>query len=959
MGILRAQGLIESTAILARPLSLPLNRASLLKVACMSILNILYQLFIGPLELFFEVVFSLSNRIVDNPGLSIVVLSLAMNFLVLPLYRRADAMQAEERDRSLRMKPWVDHIKKTFTGDERFMMLQTYYRQNNYKQTDALKGSVSLLLEIPFFIAAFHFLSNLSLLNGVSFGPIANLGAPDAMIAVNGMSINLLPLLMTTINVVSAAIYMKGFPLSSKVQMYGIAAIFLILLYNSPAGLVFYWTLNNVFSLVKNIFYKLKNPKVVLSALASAVGIAGLVLVLFVYPLATTGLQATAIVFMLLLQIPLIAYFSKKKPCPEHIRPFEEKENGRSFLYCCIFLALLTGLLIPSAVVAASPLEFIDATNFKSPVWYVMNSLLLATGTFVAWFGIFYRLATPSGKRILTVALWIVAGMAVVNYMFFGTGYGNLSPLLQFDTEPSASGIDKLANIAVIAVLAVGMYFIWRKNNRVVRVVSLALCLTITGMSAMNIAGINREVSDAQSAIEAMPHDEPHFALSKTGKNVIVFMLDRAASQYLPAIMNEKPELIEAFSGFTYYPNAVSFGSATNVGSPGLYGGYEYTPENMNARPESSLQEKHDEALKVMPVLFDQNGYDVTVCDPSYAGYSIIPDLSIYKDYPGISAYITMDGHYGVEEFDLASNAELAEAARMRNFFCYGIFKIAPLFLQPTLYNSGAYNAADAITVQKRYGSSVSEGVDSAFMNAFGVLQNLPAITEIADSNTDTFLMMSNDTTHEPMLLSEPDYQPAWSVDNTLYDAEHEKRYDAEGSYVVLSDESQMIHYHANVASLRELGTWFDYLRQNDVFDNTRIIIVSDHGWTLGQDPNMIVWSGEPGAAGSTPFDTSVFNCMLLVKDFDSTEPLKVDDAFMTNADTPALAVAGLIEAPANPFTGQTLDESGKQAPELHLQYAEYWQVNENNGNVFLPGHWFALTGDMHDNSSWAYLGDY
>ena len=130
----------------------------------MIVLTSLYKLLIGPLELFFEVLFSITFRFVRNPGLSIVILSLAMNFLVLPLYRRADAMQEEERDRARRMKPWVDHIKKTFKGDERFMMLQTYYRQNGYKQTDALKGSFSLLLQIPFFIAAYHFLSNLELL---------------------------------------------------------------------------------------------------------------------------------------------------------------------------------------------------------------------------------------------------------------------------------------------------------------------------------------------------------------------------------------------------------------------------------------------------------------------------------------------------------------------------------------------------------------------------------------------------------------------------------------------------------------------------------------------------------------------------------------------------------------------------------------------------------------------------
>lgn len=45
-------------------------------------------------------------------------------------------------------------------------------------------------------------------------------------------------------------------------------------------------------------------------------------------------------------------------------------------------------------------------------------------------------------------------------------------------------------------------------------------------------------------------------------------MLDRAMGQYVPYIFNEKPELKEQFSGFTYYSNVISFGGQTNFGAP-------------------------------------------------------------------------------------------------------------------------------------------------------------------------------------------------------------------------------------------------------------------------------------------------------------------------------------------------------------------------------------------------------
>lgn len=147
------------------------------------ILDILHRLIFGPLELLFDTVYTVGYRITGNSGLSIILLSLVMNLLMLPLYRRADALQEEERIQARLLKPGIEKIRRAFRGDERFMILQTYYRQNNYKPWYVLKGSLSLLLEIPFFIAAYRYLSGLSLLHGAAFGPIADLGKPDQLIS--------------------------------------------------------------------------------------------------------------------------------------------------------------------------------------------------------------------------------------------------------------------------------------------------------------------------------------------------------------------------------------------------------------------------------------------------------------------------------------------------------------------------------------------------------------------------------------------------------------------------------------------------------------------------------------------------------------------------------------------------------------------------------------------------------
>lgn len=927
----------------------------------MTLGSIIYKLFIGPLELFFEVVFVIANRMVNNPAYAIIMLSLAMNFLVLPLYRRADALQAEERDRENRLQPWIRHIRKTFKGDERFMMLQTYYRQNNYKPTDSLKGSISLLLEIPFFIAAYHFLSNLQTLRGVSFGPIADLGAPDALIHIGALTLNFLPILMTLINVVSAAIYMKGFPLKSKIQMYGIAVIFLIFLYKSPAGLVFYWTLNNIFSLVKNIFYKLKDPAKVLTIMASAAGLLMLIFVMFIHPMRSIRTQGMVIIFLLMFQLPLLMRVLRSRGVQLSLPPSGNPD--KLYYPSCILLTVLTGLLIPSAVIHGSAEEFISLTNYVSPMWYIVSATLLAAGTFIIWFGIFYRLASDSGKQVMSILLAIVAAAGLMNYMLFGRNYGNFSADLQFDNPPQISARAILVNAAAIAAVAVIIAVLWRMKKSLLDLVVVMSCVALIGMSCMNVIGISQELRAVNDRIGGAKGGGagPEITLSKTGKNVVVIMMDRQIGLFFPYLINERPELKKMFDGFTYYRNSVSFGCKTNFGSPALYGGYDYTPEKLNERDTEPLVDKHNEALKVMPELFGDEGYKVTIFEPTYAGYTWIPDITIFDDHPEYDVRLvnhTFDiPEYGYEGDD-SRNSEL----RFRNFFCYGLFKIAPALMQQTLYEHGNYNAqekANTMFPQVRPDFSHAEGYNQEFMEAYSVLYNLRGITKAVDNDQNTFFMMSNDTTHEPQMLKEPEYLPAPVIDNSKFDEEHNPRYDEDGNELPMTNKKTIFHYQVNMAAMTKLGEWFDYLRANDVYDNTRIIIVSDHGHDIingkGYKPNKLKYVNDDGE--DSVLNIMTFNSILLVKDFDS-EGLTTDKTLTTNADVPAMATRGLIQNAENPFTHNKLTTYQEKPVNIDMLLSDKWSVKNNHGNKFKPAEWFRLIGeDVLDVKSYEYIG--
>jgi membrane protein insertase Oxa1/YidC/SpoIIIJ len=148
--------------------------------------NILYNIIIYPLVQIIEFIFVFAQKAFRETGVSIVAVSGAVSLLCLPLYNVAEKWQRIERDTQKELKPKVDKIRAVFRGDEQYMILAAYYRQNHYHPAYALRSTFGLLIQIPFFIAAYSYLSHLEALKGARFLFISNLGAPDALLKIGG-----------------------------------------------------------------------------------------------------------------------------------------------------------------------------------------------------------------------------------------------------------------------------------------------------------------------------------------------------------------------------------------------------------------------------------------------------------------------------------------------------------------------------------------------------------------------------------------------------------------------------------------------------------------------------------------------------------------------------------------------------------------------------------------------------
>lgn len=828
--------------------------------------TILYNLIIAPIEMIIEFIFSTVYLEINNAGIAIICVSLIINFLVLPLYKRSDAMQELERDRQKQMKPWLDHIKKAFKGDERYMMTQTYYRQQGYKPIFALRGMVSLLLQIPFFIAAYHYLSNLDVLGGTSFLFLKNLGDPDGLIRIGGLSVNLLPILMTAINIVSGMIYTKGFALKEKLTLYVTALIFLVLLYKSPSGLVFYWTLNNLFSLCKNIIMKRRSAS---------------------------------------------GTVKKERPEPELV-------DKKIFILGAVFMSVFAGLYVPVCVINASPVEFISLSY--GPVFLIINTFTVFAGFFVIWLSVFYALGTNRAKNFLTYALWIISIVSVIDFFFFGGSLGNMNVYLVLDNVPKSNLYLKTLNFLVLAFSVMLLWLVMAKWKKAVKFFYSVCIMVAVAFSIYSIIGIQKDVNAVyaqQKSEEEAENDEiePIIPLSKNGKNVIVFMLDRAISPYVPIIM-EREGLQKQFDGFTYYPNTVSFGRNTNHSAPSLFGGYEYTPVKINERKDKTLPQKNDEAMTLMPSLFNDADYTVTVCDPPYTGnYNMVPDISIYDKYPNVTAHITKGAYMTESSKEMLTGFE---GMQKRNFICYSIFRSLPVAVRGLFYDNGRYVSA-----------SSDSDMNKEFWEVYPVLQNLKKLTAVKDDG-NTFLMMVNDTTHEDTSVI-PDYDIT-PISTDTNRARRARR-----------------HYLVNAAAYKHIGEWLDYLREQGVYDNTRIIICSDHGYQLRDFKEMEF----------DFMDLEGWNPVLMVKDF-GAKGFNTSDEFMTLADVPTLAMKEVIDNPVNPYTGNPVNSDAKTNEDVIITLSHNWDTRKYRGVTFdlTDAALYKVHDNIFDENNWTEVTD-
>lgn len=184
-------------------------------------------------------VLSKINDVVGNWGIAIILLTVLIKAAFYPLSAKSYKSMAQMRE----LAPRLQSMKEKF-GDDKQKMQQAMMDLYRTEKINPMSGCLPMLIQIPVFIALYWMiLGSVELRHAPFFGWIQDLSARDPYYV--------LPLIMGATMIIQT--YLNPAPtdpIQAKVMKI-MPVVFSIFFFFFPAGLVLYWLVNNILSILQ------------------------------------------------------------------------------------------------------------------------------------------------------------------------------------------------------------------------------------------------------------------------------------------------------------------------------------------------------------------------------------------------------------------------------------------------------------------------------------------------------------------------------------------------------------------------------------------------------------------------------------------------------------------------------------------------------------------------------------
>ena len=184
-------------------------------------------------------VLSYINNIVGNWGWTIVLFTILLKLVFFPLNQKAGKSIAHMKT----MAPKVEAMKARY-GDDKLKMNQAMMELYKTEKVNPLGGCLPIVIQIPFFIALYWvLLGAVELRDAPWIGWITDLSTPDPFYV--------LPVIMGASMFIQTKMNpAPPDPVQAKVMLI-LPLVFSVMFFFFPAGLVLYWTMQNILGIAQ------------------------------------------------------------------------------------------------------------------------------------------------------------------------------------------------------------------------------------------------------------------------------------------------------------------------------------------------------------------------------------------------------------------------------------------------------------------------------------------------------------------------------------------------------------------------------------------------------------------------------------------------------------------------------------------------------------------------------------
>ncbi|MBU2567728.1 MAG: membrane protein insertase YidC [Elusimicrobia bacterium] len=185
-------------------------------------------------------------NITGNYGMAIIILTIILQIVLLPLTIKSFKASAAMRS----LQPKMKELQEKYKTDQRRLSAEMLNLYRSHK-VNPLGGCLPMILQIPIFWALFTTLNNAYELRMAPFILwIKDLSSPDLLLTVSGLPIRVLPLLMGAAMYFQQRLSGMGTDSTQKTMTYLMPVMFTFIFWNFSSGLVLYWTINSIFSIL-------------------------------------------------------------------------------------------------------------------------------------------------------------------------------------------------------------------------------------------------------------------------------------------------------------------------------------------------------------------------------------------------------------------------------------------------------------------------------------------------------------------------------------------------------------------------------------------------------------------------------------------------------------------------------------------------------------------------------------